>query len=359
MATLQSLPTELHIEILRSSADLRSLASLIFSWCQMYQAFLLSKDSILEDVFFNDLPLPSLLLECQALLRPAPSLGSPQATTSGPASDVRSCIVALCTNQRYVAFFSTCFIEDHFPPIPASSDPSIAEPEPPSPSRTEVYRIQRALYRLWNLARVLKPSRKKAEISAAKSTCAALMQEFSNWEMEELKIVCECLHQRLIPLFIECGQSVPSYPGCDIRECFLNHDESTANPWMLAHFATAELSSLHELFAQKTAAARGKWLSSYVLASNGLSWEEVFEEERLLREDNQEGPPDYSFLIRYPPRHICTHPGVTYTFSDEIGEFKDGVYVVKDEPEVRPPLAIWDDERLERLGYYLPVENDE
>ncbi|KAA8914717.1 hypothetical protein FN846DRAFT_901781 [Sphaerosporella brunnea] len=70
MATLCSIPSELHIEILSKLPDLRSLAAAIFTSRAIYKAFIIARHDVMQRVLDAEIPLASIIGEIDCLLPP-------------------------------------------------------------------------------------------------------------------------------------------------------------------------------------------------------------------------------------------------------------------------------------------------
>ncbi|KAA8894776.1 hypothetical protein FN846DRAFT_999025 [Sphaerosporella brunnea] len=166
---------------------------------------------------------------------------------------------------------------------------------PPSPS--ERLRIQRVFYRFWALSCAIEASGIELPTSGDDlGFSKTYMLRYSLWEIAELTLVYRYIHWKLIVL------------------CCSGGTEATQ-------------------------------------LSRHRSWVDLFTADRTNRAHDS----------AFPPRCICTRRDMPADEYDEClrgtAEDLSTILAVKDldEEEVRYDLALWDDSRLERLGFFLPA----
>jgi hypothetical protein len=191
MATLESLPAELKIEILLALPDFASLVSTITASRCFYDAFKRCKAVILRSILGRTVG-EALMREAEALL----SLSSPKET-------LKATVEQLCTNHRYVRAFCSSFCDYTLRVSPPrNSVRLIPDPDPlhKPASKDETRRIQHAFYRQWILGQVHKLHRRNAVPPAP---VVKVIENLSAWDLEEVKIVSTYLQHRL---YDWCGE---------------------------------------------------------------------------------------------------------------------------------------------------------
>ncbi|KAA8912648.1 hypothetical protein FN846DRAFT_993647 [Sphaerosporella brunnea] len=355
MATLCSLPPELHIEILSRLPNLRSLAAAIFTSRAIHRAFTIARYDVMERVLHAEIPVASIIGEIDCLLPQdcVAALQDRSRSVRGKALDM------LCVNQGYVSAWCRRFCEDSLSELP-SEDRSPASP-------SERLRIQRAFYRFWALSRALAACGiKQPTVSDDLSFAKTYMLRYSLWEIAELARICRYIHQKLERLCflhgrLETDENVrssappPSAPGV-AAVLTATTTEDTANELTVYSLALLDLPTLHSLlFSPRTTTdTLGTHLSTQL--SCYRTWPSLFTADRTNRDR------DYT---AFPPRCVCTRRDVPSDEYDEClrGTAEDVVTVLGVERGedglwddlARYDLALWDDSRLKRLGFFLPV----
>ncbi|KAA8914067.1 hypothetical protein FN846DRAFT_915870 [Sphaerosporella brunnea] len=335
MATLSTIPPELHIEILSRLPDLRSLAAAVLTSRAIYKAFTIARHDVMERVLNADIPLASIVGEIDCLLPQdcVAALQDRSSSVRGKALDM------LCVHQGFVSGWCRRFCEDTLTALPSQHQ------GPASPS--ERLRIQRAFYRFWALSRAIAASGiKQPSISDDLSFAKTYMLRYSLWEIAELTLICRYIHQKLERLCFLHGRLVTDE----------NIRKDTANELTVYSLALLDLPTLHSMLfsPQTTTSILDTHLSTQL--SCYRTWPSLFTADR----SNRDRDPTV-----FPPRRICTRRDVPSDEYDEcLRDYAEDVVTVLgvergeywlEDDLVRYDLALWDDSRLERLGLFLPV----
>jgi hypothetical protein len=119
-----------------------------------------------------------------------------------------------------------------------------------------------------------------------------------------------------------------------------------------AYLTTRSLALLHKLFSAPTPERRAivfykHSLYNHIQPDAGSAGIDALLRQ-LLKDD-----------VRYSPRRICMDDSTSFqrNFSHELAPFHFGKYAVHfgAQTSVNPFVAIWDDERLRRWGYWMPL----
>jgi hypothetical protein len=186
MATLESLPVELKIEILLAVPDFASLFSTITASRGFHDTFKRCKTVILHTIFSR--------IMGEALMREAEALLSLRRV---PWNNHRDKVEQLYINHRCVRAFSSSFCDYTLRVSPPRNSIRLfCDPDPlhKPASNDETRRIQHAFYRHWILSQVQKLYKQNV---VPPDPALKVTENLSVWDLEEVKIVSTYLQHRL------------------------------------------------------------------------------------------------------------------------------------------------------------------